>query len=98
MDYLDWGSRTIEKGSSVFIGAWLWGAVIEEGKRKGGKFYRSKEKKDLNRPPFGSYMMNKKWTLEEEFNNHMLMFQQVKGSCIFYTELHFDITGWITGQ
>ena len=72
------------------MGAWLWGAVIEEGKRKGGKFYRSKDKKDLNRPPFGSYMMNKKWTLEEEFTNHMLMFQQVKGSCIFYIELHFD--------
>ena len=62
----------------------MWGAVIEEGKRKGGKFYRSKDKKDLNRPPFGSYMMNKKWTLEEEFTNHMLMFQQVTGSCIFY--------------
>ena len=29
------------------------------------------------RIPFGSYMLNKKWTLEEEFNNHILRFQQV---------------------
>ena len=28
-------------------------------------------------------MMNKKWTLEEEFNNHMLRFQQVTVSSTF---------------
>ena len=41
--------------------------------------YRSKERKGgVN--PFSSYMLNKKWTLEEEFNNHMLRFQQVTWS------------------
>ena len=33
--------------------------------------------------PFGSYMLNKKWTLEEKFNKHMLRFQQVTVSSIF---------------
>ena len=42
-----------------------------------GKWYRSKERRG-GQYPFGSYMMNKKWTLEEDFNNHMLRFQQVK--------------------
>ena len=41
-----------------------------------GKWYRSKDKKG-GRHPFASYMMNKKWTMEEEFNNHILRFQQV---------------------
>ena len=97
---MEWGSTTIEKGTSVFIGAWLWGAVIEEGKRKGGKFYRSKDKKDLNRPPFGSYMMNKKWTLEEEFTNHMMRFYQVAMpmSSNYFSKVHFDIQGWIDSQ
>ena len=72
----------------------MWQPVYEKGIGKGG-FYRSKDPKDLNRPPFGSYMMNKKWTLEEEFTNHMMMFQQVTGSCIYYIKVHFDIPGWI---
>ena len=46
------------------------------------KFYRSKDKKEKESLPFGSYMMNKKWTLDEEFNNHILRFQQVKLSVI----------------
>ena len=47
-----------------------------------GKYYRSKDKKEKESLPFGSYMMNKKWTLDEEFNNHILRFQQVKLSVI----------------
>ena len=46
------------------------------------RWYRSKDKKG-GEDPFGSYMMNKKWTLQEEFNNHMLRFQQVTVSSIF---------------
>ena len=44
-------------------------------------WYRSKEIKG-GEHPFVSYMLNKKWTLEEEFNNHMLRFQQVKCSSL----------------
>ena len=50
---------------------------------KYGKWYRSKERK-VGINPFGSYMLNKKWTLEEEFNNHMMQFQQVTASSIYY--------------
>ena len=52
-----------------------------------GKWYRSKERKDTNYSPFGSYMMNKKWTLEEAFNNHMLRFIQVTMSSIYFSKL-----------
>ena len=39
-------------------------------------WYRSKETKGgVN--PFGSYMMNKKFIFEEEFNNHIMRVQQV---------------------
>ena len=60
-----------------------------------GKWYRSRERKTgLN--PFGSYMMNKKWTKEEQFNNHMLRFQQVTvHSSNYFFKIHFDISGWI---
>ena len=47
-----------------------------------GKWHRSKDRKG-GRNPFASYMMSKKWTLEEEFNNHMLRFQQVRGVYLF---------------
>ena len=47
-----------------------------------GKWYRSKQKKDWQ-SPFASYMLNKKWTLEEEFNNHMMRFNQVTVTSIF---------------
>ena len=41
-----------------------------------GKWYRSKDiEKGGN--PYGSAMINKKWWLEEELNNHFLRFQQV---------------------
>ena len=46
------------------------------------RWYRSKEKKG-GENPFGSYMLNKKWSFEEEFSNHMLRFQQVTMSFIF---------------
>ena len=54
---------------------------LEWAKNFTTRWYRSKEKKGgIN--PFGSYMLNKKWTLEEELNNHMLRFQQVKCSLL----------------
>ena len=43
-----------------------------------GKWHRSKDKKQKIDSDFPSYMMNKKWWLEEEFSLHMMRFQQVK--------------------
>ena len=60
----------VTSGSSVLEAAYLYDYELAWG-----KWHRSKERKFLN--PFGSYMLNKKWTLEDEFNNHMLRFQQV---------------------
>ena len=70
---------------------------FEYGKDYGTSWYRSKGK-TAGKNPFGSYMMNKKWTLEEDFNNHILRFQQVTVSFIFKSKIHFDILGWIGGQ
>ena len=47
-----------------------------------GRYYRSKDKKQKESLQFGSFMMNKKWSMEEEFNNHILRFQQVNMSVI----------------
>ena len=41
-----------------------------------GRWHRIKERK-AGEDPFGQHMLNKKWKLEEEFNNHILRFQQV---------------------
>ena len=43
-----------------------------------GRWHRSKDVKTKPDTNFGSYMMNKKWWLEEEFNCHMIRLQQVK--------------------
>ena len=43
--------------------------------KMGKRWYRSRERK--GNYPFMSYMMNKKWTLEEEMRLHMMRFQQV---------------------
>ena len=61
-----------------------------------GKWYRSRERKTgIN--PFVSYMMNKKWTKEEQFNNHLLRFQQVTvHSSNYFFKLHFDIQAGLT--
>ena len=54
------------------------GIYISHRLSKMGRWYRSKDRKPNF--PFGSYMLNKKWTFDEEFNNHMLRFQQVNMS------------------
>ena len=55
---------------------------LEWAKDYNTRWYRSKEKLTGDNP-FGSFMLNKKWTLEEELNNHMLRFNQVTMSSIF---------------
>ena len=79
-------------------------AVIEAGRmgdytryQRGIKWYRSKDRKAAKNP-FGSYMINKKWSLEEEFNNHMLRFQQVTVRSLYFSKLHLNNTGWIVGH
>ena len=42
-----------------------------------GRWHRSKDKMKTPISEFISYMMNKKWWLDEEFNLHMMRFQQV---------------------
>ena len=62
-----------------------------------GKWYRSKDRK-VGVSPFASYMMNKKWTLVEDFTNHMLRFQQVTESSIHFSKRHFNVLGWIDSK
>ena len=56
---------------------------------------RSKERKSTGEIPSGSFMLNKKWTLEEEFNNHILRFQQVTVRFIDFSSVYFDFLGWV---
>ena len=86
-------------GSAVIERGFLYkNFEIKFAKEQGKKWYRSKDKKG-GEHPFTSDMLNKKWTLEEEFNNHILRFQQVTvGKHLNFSELHFDIPGWIGGR
>ena len=64
--------------------------MMIKGKKPDGTVYkhrwhRSKGKR--HKFPFASYMLNKKWTLEEEFNNHMLRFQQVNRRIIYSNQV-----------
>ena len=78
-DYKDNGliPGVVKTGTSVLEISFLLPSEMDLG-----KWHRSKDRKG-GRIPFPSYMMNKKWTLEEEFNNHMLRFQQVTVSSTF---------------
>ena len=91
--WMDWGNglipAAVKTGSSV-----VELSVLETSYFAFGKWHRSKERKGGDHP-FSSYMMNKKWTLEEEFNNHLLRFQQVRLCFIYSNKLYFDIPGWI---
>ena len=84
-----WVAWTIRDGTSVFQVSFMYDKDLELG-----KWYRSKERKG-GEHPFTSFLLNKKWTLEEEFNNHILKFQQVTARSIYYIKVHFDIPGWI---
>ena len=77
----------VVNGSSVFQVSYLWDYELEWG-----RWYRSKDRKG-GRNPFPSYLMNKKWTMEEEFTKHMLHFQQVTLSSNHFSKLHSDIPG-----
>ena len=75
----------VKTGSSVVEVGILWPQYLELG-----RWHRSRDRKGgIN--PFGSYMLNKKWTLNEEFNNHMLRFQQVSAQCSAVNSIYFSI-------
>ena len=77
----------VVNGSSVVGVSFLYDYELQWG-----KWHRSKDRKG-GRNPFPSYLMNKKWTMEEEFTKHMLHFQQVTLNSIFLSKLYFDIPG-----
>ena len=79
----------VRSGSSVVECGFMYDYELEWG-----KWYRSKERRG-GKSPFGFYMLNKKWTLEEEFNNHIMKFQQVTVNSIYYIKIIFYIPGWI---
>ena len=82
----------LRSGSSVVEIGFLLQFEINYGKDYGTSWYRSKGKV-AGQMPFTSYLMNKKWTLEEEFTKHMLHFQQVTLSSNHLSKLHSDIPG-----
>ena len=84
----------LRSGSSVVQIGFLFQYEINYGKDYGTSWYRSKDK-EAGRSPFPSYMINKKWTLGEEFNNHILRFQQVTVRFIDFSIVYFDFLGWI---
>ena len=88
--------RALASGSFVVQSSTLT-IELNWAKDYGTRWYRSKERR-AGESPFGSWLMNKKWTLEEEFTKHMLHFQQVTLSSYHFSKLHFDIPGWIDDQ
>ena len=77
----------VVNGSSVVQCSYLWDYELELG-----RWHRSKDRKG-GENPFVSYLMNKKWTMEEEFTKHMLHFQQVTLSSNHFSKLYSDIPG-----
>ena len=73
--------RVLVRGDSVVGAGLLYDYLLDWAKDYDTRWYRSKQKKG-GRSPFVSYLLNKKWTLEEEFNKHMMWFNQVRVSSI----------------
>ena len=71
----------VRSGSSVVEKAFMYDYELEWG-----KWHRSKQRRGGD-SPFASYLLNKKWTMEEEFNNHMMRFNQVIVSSIYFSKL-----------
>ena len=72
----------VKNGSTVVAIPYLYDFELEYATKYDTSWYRSKGiQEGMN---FVSYMLNKKWALEEEFNNHLMRFHQVTVSSIFY--------------
>ena len=79
----------VMNGSSVYQVSYM-----SKSRFTWGKWHKSKDTMG-GKNPFGSFMLNKKWTLDEEFTNHMLRFQQVVVNSSNFSKLHVDNLGWI---
>ena len=85
-------SEVIANATSVSQGAFLYPDELAMAEKHNTSWYRTKEKAG-GMSPFASYMMNKKWTLAEEFINHILRFQQVTVDYfIHFSKLYFIVT------
>ena len=62
-----------------------------------GRWHRSKDKKQKPDSDYGTTMMNKKWCLEEQFNLHMMRYQQVKCWGLS-NKLTYLILGWFADE
>ena len=86
-------------GTAVYPGPFLWPEELAWAKEpqweSGTRWYRSKDREETPYLPGIAYVMNKKWTLEEEFTVHMLRFQQVIVSSSYFGKLIFVIPGSI---
>ena len=80
-------------GTSVLQGGFLWDFYLPLG-----RWHRSKDKVQKPTSDFGSYMVNKKWMLEEQFNIHMMRFQQVMSFCYSNNLKPVIILGWIADE
>ena len=69
--------KVFAEGSSVVQVAWIRGHALEWAKLYNTTWYRSKDSAEPDRLVFGSFLLNKKWIFEEEFNKHMMILQQV---------------------
>ena len=74
--------RVLDRGDAVVEAAFMLEYELDWAKEYNTRWYRSKNKLD-GENPFASYLLNKKWTLEEEFNNHMMRFNQVRKSSTY---------------
>ena len=77
--------RILRNGDAVIEASYVAGIDLVFAKQEGTRWYRSKGKANSGINPFASYMLNKKWTLEEEFNNHMMRFLQVTVSSNYFS-------------
>ena len=85
-------NKILQSGNAVVEAAFMYGYELDWAKNYSTRWYRSKDKKG-GRYPFSSFMLNKKWTLEEEFTNHMFRFQQVIVSSFYiYSYIFQKIT------
>ena len=80
MEFREKLAEALTDGTWVLNSAYMDYVEYEVAEEYNMKWYRSRERsqaQDTLSMPFTSYLMNKKWTLQESFNNHMLRFQQV---------------------
>ena len=87
--------RVLKRGDSVVGAGLMFDYELVWAEDLNTRWYRSKNAYATGYSSYSSYLLNKKWTLEEEFNNHLLMFQQVRVSANHFIKVHYYIPDWI---